>query len=350
MGLANTYRCVYEVPGGWPAVSVIVIAHGPLERLQRCLDSLRQGTDYPGLEVVVVEPGRPETGVEALVRGLPADRVAWRHVREGHPLTAPALANRAARAASAEVLCFLHPALAAVYTDWLQELVRLVLRPEVGAVGAKLTTRDHRLSDAGLVFPPGDGPPQPLLRGRTPGAHPFYAYSLYTARGSSAVSGACMAVRTALFQEAGGFDEGLTGDLSAADLCLRLRDRGYRVLWTPYAELQYQEPLAEARSTEPAPAGAGPTSDGGIVPHRQGRDGRRDPYYNPNLSPDPAYPLRLDPRVSAPVPWRSPALEGPDAADSGPGEGRAIPTSPPPGRSVAANMEPRARLDLRPEQ
>jgi GT2 family glycosyltransferase len=195
------------------------------------------------------------------------------------------LNNQAAAKANGEILLLLNNDVDVIAPDWLTELVSLATRPDVGAVGPKLLYSDKTIQHAGLVL--GLGWPDGVaghygLRAARDDPGPFGSLALL--RTVSAVTGACLAVRRELYQAVGGLDErNLTVAFNDVDFCLRLQEKGYRNLWTPFAELYHLESISRGDDL---------TGDKLIrfqkektfMRQRWGRLLDLDPYWNPNLS------------------------------------------------------------------
>ena len=186
------------------------------------------------------------------------------------------------------MLLFLNNDVEGIAHGWLQAMVEHALRPEVGAVGARLLYPDGRIQHAGVLV--GVGSVADHAFRLSPAAEPGYFYMPDAIRNYTAVTGACMMVRKDTFDELGGFDEDLAVAYNDIDFCLRLRERGYLIVYTPYAELLHHESVSRGRSTD--------TAEARIMLDRWGdfiKDG--DPYSNPNLSrrsPDCALPLEKE--------------------------------------------------------
>ena len=233
-------RLVGEPSGRRPAVSVIVPRAGEQRDLDRCLDSVRR-TEYPDLELIVEEP---EPG-----RGIPATL------------------NRGAARATGDHLVFLAPQVEIVDPGWIDEILLHAGLPGVGIVGPLFLYPDGRVRDAGLALrrwqpngSPRDGrpgrspaatrtsawwhgasPAEPIMRGALADADGYYG-SLSCAREAGAVSGDCMAVSRGAFEGAGRFGEQYRARYHDVDLCLRVRELGLEVVWTPRPRVVVHDP------------------------------------------------------------------------------------------------------------
>jgi glycosyltransferase involved in cell wall biosynthesis len=208
------------------------------------------------------------------------------------------LSNRAARVATGEVLAFLDGNLEIVTPSWAEEMVSLALRPEVGAVGARIFYPNGRVFHAGIVIGVG---------GIAARAHDGFGARRKGSVGRallqqnfSAVSGACLVARRDVFEQIGGFDETLPAPYADIDLCLRIRRRGYLICWTPYAKFRYRQ-LPKHRELLCKMA-HGKRASGDVPLKLAGEEfPNGDPYYSPNLSLDNAdYSLAFPPRLQRP--------------------------------------------------
>jgi GT2 family glycosyltransferase len=199
-----------------------------------------------------------------------------------HPFNYAALNNFGASQARGELLLFLNNDVEAIHPDWLERMAEHALRPEVGAVGAKLYYPDDTLQHAGVVV----GLREILghVHRHFPRGSAGYGNRLAVVQNLSAVTAACLLTRRAVFEEINGFDEQFALDFNDIDLCLRLGQRGYRIVWTPHAELYHFESktrgyaLTEAQQIRfMRETHLFQTQWAGLF-----RDG--DPYYNPNLT------------------------------------------------------------------
>ena len=218
-------------------------------------------------------------------------------LRDERPFNFAALNNYAVDRTKGEVVCFLNDDTEVISGEWLAEMVGQLVQPGVGAVGAKLYYEDGRIQHAGVVLG---------IRGVAGHSHrlfdrlsPGYSGHLQLAHRMSAVTAACMVVRREAWEQVHGFDEqNLPIAFNDVDLCLRLQEAGWSLVWTPYAELFHRESISRG------PDDVGPRADAFrreavYMEQRWGFDWlRQDPFYNPNLTLDAEdFSLAWPPRV-----------------------------------------------------
>ena len=223
-----------------PLASLVVPTRDRRDLLEACLDGLLNRTSYPSVEVVVIDNDSVEPDAVAFLADLARDPRVTVLSFPG-PFNWAAMNNAGVGASSGEVVVLLNNDTEVLHADWLDELVGQAMRPDVGAVGAKLLfPRTGRLQHGGVVLGP-DGAGRHVFRDAA-ADDPGYLDMLASVRTVSAVTGACLALRRSVFDEVGGIEqEALRVTCSDVDLCLRVRERGYRVVWTPFARLWHDE-------------------------------------------------------------------------------------------------------------
>ena len=275
------WRVRYPIPDPAPRVSIIVPTRNGLSLLTRALESVLHRTDYPDYEIIVVDNGSDDPAVCGYLDKL-AELGQIRLIRDERPFNFSALNNRAAQAADSGVLVLLNNDVEVTDPDWLRELVSHAVRPGVGAVGARLWYPDDTLQHAGVVL--GIGGVAGHLFNQLPRGTVRQMGRTHLIQNYSAVTAACLAVRRRLFDEVGGLDE---SDLAVAfndiDFCLKLRDRGYRNVWTPYASLYHHESASRGYEDTPEKQ-ARFAKEVGVMRSRWGQSLLDDPAYNPNLT------------------------------------------------------------------
>ena len=281
MPTPGLYRVAYALPSPRPLVSIVMPTRDRAGLLRTCVSSIDERSTYRDYEIIIVDNGstEPET-----IRYL--EEIGSRHrvLRRDEPFNWSALNNWAAKQARGDLLLFMNNDMEVENSDWLEALVEHAVRPGVGAVGAKLIYPTRTLQHAGVVL--GLGGVAGHAFKNLPEADPGYCYLPHVIRNVSAVTGACMLVAREAYDAVGGFDESLRVAFNDIDFCLKLRQRGYRVVWTPYAVLLHYESASRGSLHPP--------EDEALMRHRWATVLPRDPYYNPNLTLDSEdYRLRV---------------------------------------------------------
>lgn len=308
-----------------PLVSVIIPTKDRADLLSRCVHGVLSATDYQNLEVLIVDNLTTEPAAQQYLKQISTDpRV--RVMRYRQPFNFSLLNNRAVEQASGEILLFLNNDTEVVARDWLRHMVANARRPEVGAVGAKLLYPNGRVQHGGVILGFGGVAGHFHLRRRC--EDPGYFSRAQLQQNLSAVTAACLAMRRTVFAEIGGFDAAnLAVAYNDVDLCLRLRERGYLIVWTPLALLVHHE--SASRGSDLAPTHQPRfLRESAYMRARWGTTLDEDPYFNPNLSlDDTMIALAFPPRIS--YPWRI--------------AGRPIGPPPQPAGSAAFAVDPPAR-------
>ena len=226
-------RVRFAVPSPAPLVSIIIPTRDRADLLGQCIDSLLAHTRYANYEVIIVDNGSVEPATFSLFARLPKDRV--RILRDDSPFNYSALNNRAVKQAKGSLVCLMNNDIEISDGDWLGEMVSFAVQPEIGAVGARLWYPDGRLQHGGVIIGIGgvaDHAHKFLAKGQ-----PGYFGRAVLHQSFSAVTGACLVIRKEIYEEVSGLDEQLSVAFNDVDFCLRVREAGYRNVWTPFAEL-----------------------------------------------------------------------------------------------------------------
>jgi glycosyltransferase involved in cell wall biosynthesis len=290
----ESHRVVYEVPDPPPTVSIVIPMRDRLPLLERCISSVREKTDYPSIEFVVVDNGSTDPATLKFLRELEQE-IDAQVVRDDGAFNFSRLINRGVSAAKGAVLALLNNDVEANEPGWLREMVSHVLRVEVGAVGARLWYPDGTLQHGGVIL--GLGGVAGHAFPRVPRGHPGYFNRAFLQQDSSAVTGACLLVRKKVFEDAGGFDDAnLAISFNDVDFCLRLRRSGFRNIWTPYANLIHHESASRGHQATVAEQ-VQFLREATFMQRKWGSELLCDPFYNPNLSLDlPGFDLAVPPR------------------------------------------------------
>ena len=288
------HRVLRRLPKPAPRVSLIVPTRDNGDVLRGCMDGLLKKTDYPDLEVLVVDNASKEPKTLDYFNSLVRDpRVKL--IEYPGKFNFSAINNFAVKATTGSIIGFINDDIEVIGPEWLREMVVHAARAHVGAVGAKLLYPDGRVQHGGVILG---------VQGVANHAHKYlpsdtdgYFGRLKLTQNVSAVTAACMVMRRECFDRVGGFDElNLKVAFNDVDLCLRLRQAGLEIIWTPHAELYHHESLSRGSDLEPSKIERF-QREIDCMKDRWGPVLLNDPYYNPNLSLDepdfaPAFPSR----------------------------------------------------------
>jgi len=282
-------RVIWPISGA--KVSIIIPTKDKLELLLPCVASILKLTRYPNYEIILVDSGSTDYSTLHYYEFLKTDprlKIVPYHGQFNYSTAN----NLGVSQATGEIFLFLNNDTQVFDEFWLTELVGWAERPEVGVVGAKLIRPDGTIQHAGIIMG---------LKGHCD--HIFdgqleYQFGLFGLsewyRDYQAVTGACMMLRRAVFEQLGGFDETYQISWSDVEICLRARAAGYAVVYTPFARLLHHEGASRGSY---APHADFIRASVQLLPYIA----QDDPYFNPNLSyahPNPTFaPTRSPDRV-----------------------------------------------------
>ena len=241
------YRAKYQVTGE-PLVSIIIPNKDEKETLKKCLDSIKEKSTYRNYEIIIVENN--STGQEIFdyykeIDGRDGIRVVY--WKSGFNYSA--LNNFGFTFAKGDYILCLNNDVTVITPDWLERMIGQCQRKEVGIVGARLLYEDDTIQHAGVVVGLGGVPAHVLCK--LPRDAEGYMGRLRCVQEISAVTAACMMVKTSVFKAVGGFDEELKVAFNDIDLCMKVRKYGVKIVFTPYAELYHYE--SKSRGMEDTP-------------------------------------------------------------------------------------------------
>ena len=283
------YRIRHRI-AGTPLVSIVIPTVGRsrekggalVNLLTNCVRSIVQKSTYGHYEIVIADNGHLPPATIAFL-----ERVAHRRVHFEYtgPFNYARKLNFAVRHSGGEHLVLFNDDIEVITPDWIEAMLEYSQQPAIGAVGAKLLYPDGRLQHIGVVM--GVCGMAAHAFHSHPGSSAGYGSSALVVRNYSAVTAACMMTRRELYERLNGFDERFSFDFNDTDYCLRLRREGYRVVFTPHAELYHHEAATIGARTWNA-------EDLDAMRRAWSDVCERDPYYNPHLTRDfPDYRVRV---------------------------------------------------------
>jgi GT2 family glycosyltransferase len=282
-GYPGAQRILWPLPDPEPLVSIIIPTRDRGDLVASCVDGIRHRTAYSNLEILIVDNDSTERESLAVFERLAKENSRIRILSSAGPFNYASLTNQGARDAQGEILLLLNNDIEVMGAGWLREMVSLAVRPEVGAVGAKLLYQDGTIQHAGIVLGPnGAAMHQYRFSDRN---DPGYFGQAALTRTVLAVTAACLAIRRPAFFEVGGLDaDNLAIAYNDVDLCLKLVQAGYRVLWTPFAELYHLESVSRGRDDATPVSQARSEREWRFLRAKwKGLLENEDPFHNPNL-------------------------------------------------------------------
>ena len=267
--LPHRVRIVPSTRAAYERVSIIIPTKDSAALLERCLDSIFEKTSHPNFEVVLVDNGTTDPDALGVIGRFPTRRIDF-----PEKFNFSRANNLGVRNATGSLLVFLNNDTEIVTPDWLQQLAYYAEQEDVGAAGALLAYDDGTVQHAGVALGM-RGTADHTMRG-FPTHVDGYAGSLACAREVSAVTAACMMMRKSLYEEIGGFNEHFFTAYQDVDLCLRLRERRLRIIYTPQAHVIHHESASRKSYYDMVDRML-------LLDRWEELIERGDPYYNRNL-------------------------------------------------------------------
>ncbi|MCK5237552.1 MAG: glycosyltransferase family 2 protein [Deltaproteobacteria bacterium] len=276
----GTYMVSYDIKSS-PEVSIIIPTKDKVEVLKRCISSVLEKTDHPNYKIVVVDNSSEEKKTFDYYRELEANtRITILEYNEAFNYSA--INNYAVSGVDSDYIVLLNNDTEVINSGWLTRMLEHAQRKKVGAVGAKLCYPNKTVQHGGVIIGL-----EELVGHSHRGCSkydPGYFGRLNIIQNLSAVTAACMMMRREVFEEVGGLDERYSHVFNDIDLCLKMRGKGYLIVYTPYAELYHAEALSRGLDDTPEKMARLRKE---VLLFQSCWDKvlkEGDPYYNPNLT------------------------------------------------------------------
>lgn len=278
----NAFRVIrWRQPENWPTVSLIIPTRDHRILLEKCIQSLKY-TDYPGLEIIVVDNDSQDKATLKYLSQL--KKAGVRVIPYPHRFNYSAINNHAVTLATGEIIGLINDDIEAIHVDWLKNMVTQLLRPSIGAVGAKLLWPNGMVQHGGVLLGLHGlaGHIGNLWEESDLG---YFGYNQLI-REVSAVTAACLICRKADYLALGGLDaQAFPVAFNDVDFCLRLGESGKKILWTPDARLWHAESASRGKDDNPAKQ-ARLEKEKSALRSRWANRLFFDPFYNINLNLD----------------------------------------------------------------
>ena len=278
------FRISYEIIGT-PKVSIVIANKDHVEDLERCISSILERTSYLNYEIIIVENNSETKEIFEYYDSLKKYKNIQVVTFKGE-FNYSAVNNLGVKHATGDYILLLNNDTQVISINWIEELLMFAQREDVGAVGAKLYYGDKTVQHAGVVLQLGAHRTAGHIHCRQGRDSIGYMGKLCYAQNVSAVTAACLLVSKAKYEEVGGLDENFRVALNDVDFCLKLREKGYLNIFTPYSELYHYESISRGSDLEGANlARLDKEAEDFKTKWKEVLD-KGDPYYNPNFSLD----------------------------------------------------------------
>ena len=274
----GSFRIKREISGK-SKISIIIPFKDEVELLKKCLNSISNTVNYKNLEIILVNNRSKK---QSTLKYLNHIKDKYSILNYNEVFNYSAINNFAVEKASGEIILFLNNDIEAIEKGWFEAMIEHIERANVGAVGAKLSYPDFTLQHAGVIL--GINGVASHGHKHLPSDSPGYFMRANAIQNLSACTAACLMVKKEVFNKVGGFDEkNLKIAFNDIDLCLKIRDLGYLITYTPFAHLIHHE--SKSRGFEDTPQKISRfKKEIEFMKYKWREKLIFDPYYNKNLT------------------------------------------------------------------
>lgn len=271
----------WPLPVALPKVSLIVPTRDQFTLLHTCIEGLLSETEYPDLEIIIIDNQSSDPQTLTYLSDLTSRGV--KVISHPYPFNYSTINNRAVHHAKGEIIGLVNNDIEIIDNTWLKEMVAQLLRPTVGAVGAKLLWPNRMVQHGGVVV--GVNGLAAHIGNNLAETDPGYLATNQITRRQSAVTAACLLVRKVTFEQVGGLDENaFPVAFNDVDFCLKIRALELDVIWCASAKLIHAESASRGKDQTPEKRARALREQENFI-RKWGRH-QSDPYYHPALSLD----------------------------------------------------------------
>lgn len=263
-------------------VSIIIPSKDSYSLISRCIESILARTTYQNYEIVVVDNASSEPGVLDYYQRLSSAHQMIKIVCYDEPFNFQRAINLGVRASEGDFLILLNNDTAIITEDWIEQMLAWCSQDDVGAVGCKLLYEDNTIQHAGLLV--GVKGYVSISHHNLPKDEAGYGGAIQAVKEYSAAAAACLMTKRTCFEMVGGFDEQFQIAHGDIDFCLKLRRKGFYILYIPTVEIYHYE--SKTRGYEDTPEKIARFRQENSLLMSRWKDilVNGDPYYSPNLN------------------------------------------------------------------
>jgi len=230
----GSYRIKYKILN-MPEVTIIIPTKDNVKLLRNCIDSILNKTIYQNYKILIVDNQSKEDQTFEYYNTINNYKI--KIIYYDNEFNYSLINNYAISQTDSEYILFLNNDIEVISGEWLNAMIEHIQREGVGAVGAKLLFSDNKIQHCGVVFY--EGNPYHIYY-KNPNQDGYFGI-VGIVRNYSAVTAACMLTKKSLFLEVGGFDPIFAVAFNDVDYCLKLKSKGYNIVYTPFASLYHHE-------------------------------------------------------------------------------------------------------------
>lgn len=275
------YRTKYALKNE-PLISILIPNKDHIDDLKRCITSIENKSIYKNYEFIIIENNSEDEETFEYYEELKKNNKRIKVVIWDGEFNYSAINNFGAKFANGEYILLLNNDTEIINEDCFTELISICQREDVGCVGARLLYEDNTIQHAGVIVGLG-GVAGHCFIGEPKNSGGYYNRILCI-QDYSAVTAACMMIKTSVFRKVNGLSEDLKVAFNDIDLCLKIRELGYLVVYNPYAELYHFESKSRGLENTPEKVERFNREVDTFKSHWKEFLEKGDPYYNPNLS------------------------------------------------------------------
>lgn len=278
--LPTIYRMHFPVKEE-PLISIIIPSYNHFNDLERCIDSI-MASYYKNIEIVLIENNSRDYNIRKYYEKLQSEYSFIKVIKKDIPFNFSRLVNLGVDNSSGEYVVLLNNDTEVIEKNWINEMLMYAQMPQIGAVGAKLLYADDMIQHCYIIT--GAGEDRVAIHAGIGHSDEDAGYlgRYRMMMDVSSVTGACMMISRAKYEEANGFDENLAHAYNDVDFCLKLRKLGYRIIYTPYAKLYHYE--SQTRGNDVIGENRPQLRMEAAYMKEKWGEYLIDPYYNPNMS------------------------------------------------------------------
>ena len=291
--IKGIYEVQYKVLGN-PKVSILIPNKDSIDLLKKCINSIMKRTTYNNYEIIIIENNSENTDTFEYYKSLENNNKIKIIYYKEKGFNYSKIINFGVKNSDADYVIQLNSDTELITNNWLEKFIGFAQREDVGAVGARLYYEDGSIQHAGIVVGICDLAAN-MLTGLPRGVHAYFGKDCLI-QNVSAVTGACLFSRRSIYEEVGYMDEeNFKVAFNDVDFCLKIREKGYKIIYNPYIELWHYESKTRGYEDTPEKAKRFENECNNYKKKWKETLKKGDPYYNINLSLTTAqYDIRIN--------------------------------------------------------